>query len=65
MQLNVKTVLCQTIQFSIVQFQHQKQFYFKQFKLAKVHSFVFYSTSQLGKYPVVNQSWETDMAVEE
>ena len=32
--LNVKTVLFQTIQFSIgTQFQYQKQFYFKQFNL--------------------------------
>ena len=33
-QLNVKTVLFQTIQFSISKFQFQKQFYFKQSSLA-------------------------------
>ena len=33
-QLNVKTVLYQTIQFSVSRFNCQKQFHFKQFSLA-------------------------------
>ena len=38
-QLNVKTVLFQTIHFSInTLFQYQKQFYFKQLSLLWVHS---------------------------
>ena len=40
---NVKIVLFQAIQFSIsTQVQCQKQFYSKQFKLAKVHSLVLF-----------------------
>ena len=38
MQLNVKTVLYYTIQFSVVEFQCQKQFHFKQFSSALAHS---------------------------
>ena len=37
-RLYIKTVLFQAIQFGITQFQCHKQFYFKQFSLAYVHS---------------------------
>ena len=41
-QLNVKTVPFRIIHFSVVPFQCQKQFYFKQFSLAYVHSLVLF-----------------------
>ena len=60
-QLNVKTVLLQTIQFSIsTQFQCQKQFYFKQFSLAYVHSLVLFDP-QTGPYKVLPLQASVDM----
>ena len=53
-EINVKTVLfqtvlSQTVQFSIsIQFQYQKHFYFKQFGLAYVHSSILLDRTLIG-----------------